>query len=411
MMIDFNSLIGLLVSILLLVNIGKENRHNIFLCLFFFSISLLSLTRNSTFYQGNQWVIYCLVPYGTFFFSSTSIFMYLYFKYVIYKESFSGFWKREYYHFIVPLLLFVNIIPHFFLPTEEKWNFVRLISKDAYYVLSIKTLLFPFSINLMIRPFIGVVYCILSFRMIRENQETFQLPERSLDLPSVKWFYIILFASLFNYTTTLWLGLASKLYSNNPFQLYNIRQMMILPTASLLIIVASVFFFPQVIYGLLYKRKPQKKDMSGERLPLGEESITLSKKYTNFDFEPENSNTVISEKLKIYFSSKPYLKPGFTLSVITKETNIPYHQLTNYFNNYLGINFNDWKNNARIEFALDLLNNGRAKNLTLESIGYSCGFLSRSNFVNSFRKKVGMTPSEYLRTLPRDKEFVFALDF
>ena len=97
--------------------------------------------------------------------------------------------------------------------------------------------------------------------------------------------------------------------------------------------------------------------------------------------------------------------------MITKDTNIPYHQLTNYFNNYLGINFNDWKNNARIEFALDLLNNGRAKSLTLESIGYSCGFLSRSNFVNSFRKKVGMTPSEYVRNLPKEKEFVFALDF
>lgn len=411
MMIDFNSLIGILVSILLLVNIGKENRHNVFLCLFFFSISLLSLTRNSAFYSGNVWTIYYLIPYGTFFFSSTPVFMYLYFKYVIQKESMKGFVKREYIHFIVPAILFLNIFPHIFISHEERLRVANLILKDPYEVLSIRTLFFPFSFNLLVRPTLGLIYSIISFNLIQRNKMLFNSPERMIDLPSINWFYIVLGASSINYLTTFWFGLASKLYASNPFLLYNINQLMIIPTASLLLIVASIFFFPKVIYGLLYKRKPGKKDLSELRMPIGEDSIVLSNKYTNFDFEPVNSNTVIAEKLKIYFSSKPYLKPSFTLSVITKETNIPYHQLTNYFNNYLGINFNDWKNNARIEFALDLLNSGRAKNLTLESIGYSCGFLSRSNFVNSFRKKVGMTPSEYLKSMPRDKEFVFALDF
>ncbi|MEY2792684.1 MAG: hypothetical protein RJA76_676 [Bacteroidota bacterium] len=411
MMIDFNSLIGILVSILLLVNIERENRHNVFLCLFFFSISLLSITRNSTFYSGNFWITYYLIPYGTFIFTSTPIFMYLYFKYVIQKIPLNGFLKRDYFHFIIPAILFLNITPHIFISSSEKFAVANLILKDPYNVLGIHTLIFPFSFNLLLRPILGLIYILLSFRLLQKNAEVFQSPERMVELPSIKWFYIILFASLINYLTTFWLGMASKLYANNPFEIYNIKQLMIVPTLSLLVIVGSVFFFPKVIYGLLYKRKPSKRDLSNERMPIGENSIALPKKYTNFEFEPVNSNTVIAEKLKIYFSSKPYLKPSFTLSVITKETNIPYHQLTNYFNNYLGINFNEWKNNARIEFALDLLNSGRAKNLTLESIGYSCGFLSRSNFVNSFRKKVGMTPSEYLRSMPRDKEFVFALDF
>lgn len=410
-MIDFNSLIGLLVAGLLLVNISKENRYNLFLCLFFFSIALLSITRGSTLYSENFWAIYYLMPNGTFIFSSSAVFMYLYFKYFIQKVSFKGFIKREYVHFIVPTLLFINIIPHMFLPTSERMKITQLIMEDPYNVLFVKTLFLPFSFNFLIRAFMGLVYCMLSFNILYKNADVFNDPERILELPSKRWFQIILFSSVINYLSTFWLSMASRFFADNPFKIYNIKQLMMLPTLSLLAIVGSVFFFPKVIYGLLYKRKPVKKDLSNERMPMGLDSIKLPKKYTNFDFEPENSNAVIAEKLKIYFSSKPFLKPGFTLSVITKDTNIPYHQLTNYFNNYLGINFNDWKNNARIEFALDLLNSGRAKNLTLESIGYSCGFLSRSNFVNSFRKKVGMTPSEYLRTLPNDKEFVFALDF
>lgn len=410
-MLDFNSLIGILVAILLLVNIGRENRHNVFLCLFFFSVSLLTLTRNSAIYNGSKWITFILIPYGAFFFTSAPICMYFYFKYGIKRISFSHFWKNEAVHFIIPALLFINVLPHLFISIQEKWEFVNLVTKDPYNILQVRTLLFPFSLNLFIRPLIGIFYCYLSYTILQKNQHVFDEPERMLELPSIKWFYIVLISSGINFVTTFWLSIASKLYANNPFQIFNLKQLMILPTASMLLIVASVFFFPKVIYGLLYKKKPFKRDLSNERMPLGEDAIQLPNKYTNFDFEPVNSNTVISEKLKIYFSSKPYLKPSFTLSVITKDTNIPYHQLTNYFNNYLGINFNDWKNNARIEFALDLLNSGRAKNLTLESIGYSCGFLSRSNFVNSFRKKVGMTPSEYLRSMPRDKEFVFALDF
>jgi AraC-like DNA-binding protein len=126
--------------------------------------------------------------------------------------------------------------------------------------------------------------------------------------------------------------------------------------------------------------------------------------------DADSTNVIISRKLAEYFQKKPYLQPGFTLSIITQDTNLPYHQLTAYYNNYLGINFNEWKNNARIEYAMELIKDGKAKNLTLESIAYTCGFLSRSNFVNSFRKKTGLTPSEYLKSVQQDS-MVITLGF
>lgn len=413
MMIDLNSLLGFMVSGLLLINISKENRYNLFLCLFFISISLLSIARGSTLYSENFWAIYYLMPNGTFIFSSSAVFMYLYFKYIFQEVPYEGFLKREYVHFIVPGLLLVNIIPHMFLPADERIRITKLIIQDPYNVLNVKTLFLPFTYNFLIRAFMGVIYCILSFNILRKNYFAFKDPQRALELPSKSWFQIIVFASIINYLSTFWLSMASRLFTDNPFKIYNIKQLMMLPTISLMVIVCSVFLFPKVIYGLMYRKKSMKRDLFNQEIPMEADFEKLPKKYTDFNFAPENNHKLITDKLKIYFSSKPFLKPGFTLSVIAKETNIPYHQLTNYFNNYLGINFNDWKNNARIEYALDLLDSGRTKNLTLESIGYSCGFLSRSNFVNSFRKKVGMTPSEYVKTQPkfREKDLKLSLEF
>jgi AraC-like DNA-binding protein len=184
---------------------------------------------------------------------------------------------------------------------------------------------------------------------------------------------------------------------------------MSLPTFVLFILNASVFFFPNVLYGSI-KRKFIKKEFSAEKLIFNDEIVSLRNLLPDTN-NIENTNVAISRKLAEYFVDKPYLQAGFTLSTIAQETNIPYHQLTTYYNNYLGINFNDWKNNARIDHAMDLIRDGRAKNLTLESIAYSCGFLSRSNFVNSFRKKTGLTPSEFLRSIPREELKVVSMGF
>jgi AraC-like DNA-binding protein len=76
----------------------------------------------------------------------------------------------------------------------------------------------------------------------------------------------------------------------------------------------------------------------------------------------------------------------------------------------LKVNFSDWKNSARINHAKDLISNGQAKNLTLEAIALSCGYLSRSNFINAFKKYTGKNPSEFIKDLP-EETFNKNLDF
>ena len=108
---------------------------------------------------------------------------------------------------------------------------------------------------------------------------------------------------------------------------------------------------------------------------------------------------LIEEELQEAINDKIYLQPGFGMSQLSVQVGIPYHHLTAYFNLYLGITFNDWKNNLRIEYILEQFDQGRNRKLTLETLAREAGYLSRSNFINSFKKKLGINPSQYVNLL------------
>jgi AraC-like DNA-binding protein len=67
---------------------------------------------------------------------------------------------------------------------------------------------------------------------------------------------------------------------------------------------------------------------------------------------------------------------------------------TYYFNEHLGISFNQWKSDLRIDYAFDLAKNGYLKSHTIESLAQHVGFQSRNKFTEAFRKRIGINPSE-----------------
>jgi AraC-like DNA-binding protein len=230
--------------------------------------------------------------------------------------------------------------------------------------------------------------------------------ENSLELLGVnfKWLNLILSITLLNFTSLV-IMIFDFVFFHTTLD-SNVMTIVVVtfPMLCVAALNVSILFFPSVFYGV-FKNTTNSEDET--TVVLKEEANVIEE---IIDEDARKSFKIVADKLEIYFQSKPYLQPGFNLSTITSQTDLPYHKITSYFSVYLGINFNDWKNNARVEYAVDLINSGRAKNLTLESIASSCGFLSRSNFVNAFKKKMNMTPSEYVRTLP-NQDLVTNLNF
>jgi AraC-like DNA-binding protein len=65
----------------------------------------------------------------------------------------------------------------------------------------------------------------------------------------------------------------------------------------------------------------------------------------------------------------------------------------------LHINFNTWKNDLKIAQVIKLIQEGSGEILTLDALAKQAGFGSRTSFFNSFKQKMGITPSEYLNKL------------
>jgi AraC-like DNA-binding protein len=408
-MFEIVSLFGLLVSALLIVNTSSENKINIYLSLFFLTISLFSLTRNFVLYANHPWVLYLFIPGAIPFFNMSAPLLYLYIRKSMQPgESTDLSWKDS-LHFLPALIMLINVVPHLMLPYSERMLFSEQLTLNQFKIIEIKTLFIPINFNLLLRPFIGVVYCLAALKIYVANKELADVNEKSNTQASTMWFLILIISAGSSYITSFFIGLYMNVLNYDASNLPIMKKLMLFPTMILFVMNGSIFFFPRVIYGII-KRKTVKKEFLPEKLVFNDYVNSPLRNLLPDSVNAENNNVAISRKLAEYFGSKPFLQPGFTLSIITQETNIPYHQLTTYYNNYLGINFNDWKNNARIDHALDLIKNGRAKNLTLESIAYSCGFLSRSNFVNSFRKKTGLTPSEFLKSIPQES-IVVSMDF
>jgi len=74
---------------------------------------------------------------------------------------------------------------------------------------------------------------------------------------------------------------------------------------------------------------------------------------------------------------------------------IPAHHLTQALNEYLNKNFYTLVNEHRIEEAKQMLRNPRYNHLTVLAIAHDAGFNSKSSFNMTFKKWVGVTPSEF----------------
>ncbi len=102
------------------------------------------------------------------------------------------------------------------------------------------------------------------------------------------------------------------------------------------------------------------------------------------------------ERLLTYVETqKAYLDKECSLQSLANGAEIPQHHLSNILNNRLNKNFFDFINEYRVEEAKKMLSDRGNKQLTIEAIGFECGFGSKTSFNKAFKKYTNQTPSEY----------------
>ena len=105
------------------------------------------------------------------------------------------------------------------------------------------------------------------------------------------------------------------------------------------------------------------------------------------------------KKLELAFIEKELFKiKGLTVYNLATELDLSPKALSNFINTTYQKRFNDYVNDMRIEFVINRLKQNNWREYTLEGISSEAGFSSRVTFFITFKKRFGMSPSEYVKS-------------
>ena len=389
------TIFGFIVTFLLLINLRQSNKANIYLFFFLLINNTYSLSHYATIYSGNKYLIAIMLVHFTPLYLLIGPLFYFYIRGLLTDDS--KLTKFDYIHFIPAALFFINICPYVFSGWEHKIYYASNVVKDAKNITNIEYIFMPSSISFLTRPIIALAYVIACVVLIYRKG----LTENYLSLQAkliFKWVVLLIITSIVLYLGFLLFTILS-FYTNNYAVAAKQGQIILVSTIiGLLILNLSLLFFPNILYGLPqldYAIATKKNILLEEQLGIAED---IKKQSRSFEISTEKLNLL---KLKVdnYIQQKPYLNPDFNLTVMSTDTDIPVHHLSYFFNEHLKVNFNTWKNDLKIAYVIDLIRNGSGEILTLDALAKQAGFGSRTSFFNSFKQKIGVTPSEYLNSL------------
>ncbi len=115
------------------------------------------------------------------------------------------------------------------------------------------------------------------------------------------------------------------------------------------------------------------------------------------NYSQEKINQILRELENYMQVHQPYLNIGYNIKSLAEELGMPGYQLSAFLNRQMGVNFNDYLNQYRIEYCKELIHNGTAEGLNLKGLATNCGFHNRNTFTLAFKKFTGYTPSLYLK--------------
>lgn len=371
MTILFQSIFGFFISFIILY----YNPRNKFLALFFILNYLQGFVHYFLFHFGNNYIASLLLinSFPIFYLVGPSFYLYI-------RGLQTGDYrlkKTDWLHLIPFVGAIIFALPYAFLPQEVKFLIVKDLTEmnvgifDKYHVSAPAIKWYFLSKHLFSFSYILIFGWDTIRKMIRN--------EIAISKRSKKWFYVfIILANLIHLGPLLYILFSQEehLIKAGSFGLILFGFL-----GSMMNI--SIFFFPEILYGSFLNKI--KKEFNH---PSKNEQI-----YSNEEIK------VFEELLKQYLIKKNYIDIHFTKSKVMVDLDISDKFFTYYFNDHLGINFQQWKSDLRIDESVRLIKNGYLHGKTLESLAYEVGFLSRNNFTEAFKKRIGHTPSVFVKSL------------
>lgn len=134
----------------------------------------------------------------------------------------------------------------------------------------------------------------------------------------------------------------------------------------------------------------------GEIAAYREMMQAQNKKYQNSTLGDDDKAALTDRILQVFENGEEIFESNFDMNRLAELVGSTYKNVSQTVNEQLGKNFNQVLNEYRIKEACRRLNDQATYgNYTIEAIGESVGYGSRSTFVTQFKSLTGLTPSEF----------------
>ena len=133
-----------------------------------------------------------------------------------------------------------------------------------------------------------------------------------------------------------------------------------------------------------------------EMIQNGVAGETVKQKYQNSTLAEDEKTMLQARIMNLFENTDEIFAEDFNMNKLADLVGSNYKNVSQVINELIGKNFNSLLNEYRIQEACrrfnDIANYG---NYTIEAVGNSVGYGSRSTFVTQFKTITGLTPSEF----------------
>jgi AraC-like DNA-binding protein len=321
--------------------------------------------------------------------------IYLYIKKAM--EGVPNLLPGDYLHFLPAFIHFVDLIPFYVLPVEEKRLIAQAFYEDHSNVFLLGHGLVYQPIHVVIRSILGILYTSITFYSVLKWRTT-HIQSINHSIMEYKWFVL-----LSGFSLMLVLS-----YSLPAFRIiFFLEPGQFAFTA--FDFICSIFSLSAIfgINGFLFLEQQVvfKNNEAGlAKANANASSTHLVSKADDSSFS--NASRAMEPELEQLFQSfhKEILKnqlfrnSNFAISNIMQLSKLKETEIRSALKHKGFSKVRDYLNKQRIEYVKKCIKNGELKSNTLEALALKAGFNSRITFYRAFQKFENITPKEFKAT-------------
>lgn len=225
----------------------------------------------------------------------------------------------------------------------------------------------------------GVALTAMSLRLLYRHAERVKNAYSNVDRVGLRWLRLMVLAG-----TGIWaLALALQLVLLSGFD--RVERFDDIVSVAIAVFVYGVGYIALRQPEILIWGSTEETEVTGPEGP----------RYERSGLSPELAARQRTRLLEAMADKKPYLNSDLTLPELADQLSMSPHNLSEIINTELDQNFYDFVNGYRVDEVKARLTDPRQRGVPLLSLALDCGFNSKSSFNAAFKKRAGMTPSQY----------------